>query len=125
MTRWLLCVSNQGKDSLSVLKLYEQLSDPPFERNGMLRVVDDDGRECVVSGKLFVRALGGPGRESDDAHAELSRLAVARLTGKDPPGSWAGAVRAARAAGLLPAKFNAHTPPVLVLAFLGEPSREG
>ncbi len=41
--RYVVCIRNEGyEESLELRKIYESLEDPKAERDGMIRVVDED-----------------------------------------------------------------------------------
>ena len=52
--KFVVCVSNDGYPaSLERRKLYEALSDPEAERDGMLRVVDESGEDYLFPSSYF------------------------------------------------------------------------
>lgn len=53
-TRFAVCLDNKGFEaSLEVGKLYEVVSDPEAENDGMIRVIDEDGEDYLFEAKIF------------------------------------------------------------------------
>jgi hypothetical protein len=53
--RYVLCLSNGGHPaSLEVRKIYQGVADPPAERRGLLRVIDESGEDYLYPSDLFV-----------------------------------------------------------------------
>lgn len=52
---FVICVYNKGQEvSLIINKIYEQIPDPDGEREGKIRVVDEDEEDYLHSAKRFV-----------------------------------------------------------------------
>jgi hypothetical protein len=52
-----VCVRNRGNEaSLELRKLYEIVSDPDAEKDGMLRVIDESGEDYLFPVSYFVLA---------------------------------------------------------------------
>jgi hypothetical protein len=52
---YFLCLSNGGHPaSLEVRKIYQGVADPPAERRGLLRVIDESGEDYLYPSDLFV-----------------------------------------------------------------------
>ncbi len=52
-----VCVRNAGNEaSLELRKLYELVSDPDAEKDGMLRVIDESGEDYLFPASNFVLA---------------------------------------------------------------------
>jgi hypothetical protein len=53
--RFVVCVCNKGQEaSLQLRRIYEQLPDPDAEREGFIRVVDEDGEDYLHPANYFV-----------------------------------------------------------------------
>jgi hypothetical protein len=53
--RFVVCVCNKGQEaSLQLRKVYEQLPDPDAEREGFIRVIDEDEEDYLHPAKYFV-----------------------------------------------------------------------
>ncbi len=53
---FVICVRNTGNEgSLEVRKIYQVISDPRAERDGMLRVIDESGEDYFFPEDFFVR----------------------------------------------------------------------
>jgi hypothetical protein len=53
--RFAVCVQNAGNEaSLELRKLYEIISDPDAEKDGMLRVIDESGEDYSFPAHFFV-----------------------------------------------------------------------
>jgi hypothetical protein len=56
-THFAVCIRNSGNEaSLELRKLYEVISDPDAEIDGMIRVVDESGEDYLFPAAFFVRA---------------------------------------------------------------------
>jgi len=54
-TRFLVCVYNENYPvSLQILKIYERLPDRQAERDGLVRVIDEDGEDYLYPANFFV-----------------------------------------------------------------------
>lgn len=52
-----VCVRNTGNEaSLELRKLYEVVTDPDAEKDGMLRVIDESGEDYLFPAAFFVLA---------------------------------------------------------------------
>jgi len=52
-----VCIRNEGNEaSLELRKLYEIVSDPDAEKDGMLRVIDESGEDYLFPATNFVLA---------------------------------------------------------------------
>jgi len=52
-----VCVRNAGNEaSLELRKLYQVVTDPDAERDGMLRVIDESGEDYLFPAAFFVLA---------------------------------------------------------------------
>jgi hypothetical protein len=52
---FVFCVDNQGYDvALEPRKVYVRMSDPPAEKLGMVRIVDESGEDYLFPADLFV-----------------------------------------------------------------------
>jgi hypothetical protein len=52
---FVLCIDNRGYlASLEKRKVYRAMSDPPAEKHGMVRVVDESSEDYLFPAKLFV-----------------------------------------------------------------------
>ena len=53
--RYAVCVANQGNEvSLERNKLYALLPDERAEADGLVRVIDEDGEDCLYPASWFV-----------------------------------------------------------------------
>jgi len=53
VSRFVLCIRNNGSDDLEPRKLYEVLPDPAAVRKGCLRVVDESGEDYLYPAEYF------------------------------------------------------------------------
>jgi hypothetical protein len=52
---FVICIRNSGNEaSLEIRKIYETLSDPDAERDGMVRVIDESGEDYLFPADFFV-----------------------------------------------------------------------
>jgi hypothetical protein len=55
-THFAVCIRNTGNEaSLELRKLYEVVSDPDAEADGMIRVIDESGEDYLFPAAFFVR----------------------------------------------------------------------
>ena len=53
-TKFAVCLENKGFEaSLEVGKLYEVVADTEAEKDGMLRVIDEDGEDYLFEARIF------------------------------------------------------------------------
>lgn len=53
---YVVCINNsEYPASLEVLKIYQSLSDPRAEQDGLIRVLDESGEDYLYPGDYFVR----------------------------------------------------------------------
>jgi hypothetical protein len=53
--QFVICIRNAGNEaSLEIRKVYETISDPDAERDGMLRVIDESGEDYLFPMDFFV-----------------------------------------------------------------------
>jgi hypothetical protein len=52
---FVICIRNSGNEaSLEIRKIYETISDPEAERDGMVRVIDESGQDYLSPDDFFV-----------------------------------------------------------------------
>jgi hypothetical protein len=52
---FVICIRNAGNEaSLEIRKIYETISDPEAEREGMIRVIDESGEDYLFPADFFV-----------------------------------------------------------------------
>jgi hypothetical protein len=71
--KFVICVCNEGQEaSLILRKIYEQLPDADAEREGQLRVIDEDGEDYLHPANYFLSIdLSRDIREAVESAAEL------------------------------------------------------
>ncbi len=70
-TKFAVCINNKGFEaSLEIGKLYEVISDAEAENDDMLRVIDEDGEDCLFEAKIFY-PLGIPADLAIDLHGRV------------------------------------------------------
>jgi hypothetical protein len=71
--KFVICVQNEGQEaSLILRKVYEQLPDADAEREGQVRVIDEDGEDYLHPANYFLRIdLSREIRQAVESAAEL------------------------------------------------------
>ena len=72
--QFVICMRNPGNEaSLEVRKIYETLSDPDAERDGMLRIIDESGEDYLFPADFFVHVDLPSSVEQAVVEAETTR----------------------------------------------------
>jgi hypothetical protein len=55
LTRFLICIRNDGYPaSLETRKIYQELTDPDAEAQGLVRVIDESGEDYLFPKSMFL-----------------------------------------------------------------------
>jgi hypothetical protein len=74
-THFAVCIRNTGNEaSLELRKLYEVVSDPDAEADGMIRVIDESGEDYLFPAAFFVRTPLPAAVEEAVLHATRSSV---------------------------------------------------
>jgi hypothetical protein len=69
-THFVVCVRNAGNEaSLELRKLYQVISDPDAESDGMTRVIDESGEDYLFPSTFFIYAPLSAADEQAVLHA--------------------------------------------------------